>query len=115
MRKAIRLKASEFGLRDSAGAGDNVINPDNERLPLPRVAMSFERELEIYNANLMDLLANEGQFVVIRGEEIAGAFATYDAALEAGYTRYGPVPFLVRKIQRAEPVHYFSRDLPCLS
>jgi hypothetical protein len=77
--------------------------------------MSFERELEIYNEHLIELLASEGKFVVIRGEEILGAFDTYEAALEAGYGRYGPVPFLVRKIQRSEPVHYFSRDIKCPS
>jgi hypothetical protein len=76
---------------------------------------AFEKELEVYNSHLIDLLSQEGKFVVIRGEEILGAFDTYDAALEAGYDRFGPVPFLVKKIQRVEPVHYFSRDLPCLS
>ena len=75
--------------------------------------MSFEHELEVYNAHLIELLRNEGKFVVICGDEIAGSFDTYDDALEAGSTRFGPVPFFVRKIQRAEPVHYFSRDLPC--
>jgi hypothetical protein len=75
--------------------------------------MSFEREIETYSNNLMDLLSNEGKFVVIRGDEIAGAFDTYDSALEAGYDRYGPVTFFVKKIQRVEPVNYFSRDLKC--
>jgi len=54
----------------------------------------------------------DGELLVIRGGEIAGVFDTYDDALEAGYGQFGPVPFLVKKIQRLEPVHYFSRDLP---
>jgi hypothetical protein len=78
-------------------------------------AMAFEKELEVYSEHLIDLLDHEGKFVVIRGEEIAGSFDTYEVALEAGYERYGPVPFLVKKIYHVEPVHYFSRDLPCRS
>lgn len=75
--------------------------------------MTYEHEIAVFNANLMDLLDNQGKFVVIKGDEIDRAFDTYEAALEAGYEKYGPVPFLVKKINSAEPVHYFARDLPC--
>jgi hypothetical protein len=74
--------------------------------------MALEHEMATYQANLLELLANEGKFVVILGEEIAGAYDTYEEALEAGYGRYGLVPFLVKKISRVEPIQYFSRDLP---
>jgi len=33
------------------------------------------------------LLANEGKFVLIHGEEIAGVFDTYHDALKIGYAR----------------------------
>lgn len=77
--------------------------------------MALETELATYHANLLEMLPeNEGRFVVIKDQEILGAFEDYDKALEADYNRYGPVPFLVKKVQRHEPVHYFSRDPdPC--
>ncbi len=68
--------------------------------------------LSVYEANLIELLANEGKYVVICGEEIEGAFESYDDALEAGYRKYGLTPFLVKQISRDEPIYYFSRDLP---
>jgi hypothetical protein len=76
--------------------------------------MALERELAVYNEHLKDLLpASEGKFVVVCGETMAeGSFDTYEDALEAGYTKFGVVPFLVKKITRLEPIHYFSRDLP---
>jgi hypothetical protein len=75
-------------------------------------AMALERELAVYNEHLIDLLANEGKYILIRNEEISGPFETYDDALEAGYAKYGLVPFLVKQILRVEPIYYFSRDLP---
>ena len=77
-----------------------------------RSAMALENELSVYNRHLIDLLAHEGKFTLVCGEEIGGPFETYEAALQAGYERFGLVPFLVKQIRRAEPIHYFSRDLP---
>ncbi|MGD0039843.1 MAG: hypothetical protein ABSE84_05370 [Isosphaeraceae bacterium] len=74
--------------------------------------MPLERELAIYNENLMDLLTNEGKYVVVHGETIQGPFDTYEDALRAGYDKFGVVPFLVKRISRVEPIQYFSRDLP---
>ena len=63
----------------------------------------------------MDLLGeddvNEGKYVVIKGDDLPDAHDDYSAALVAGYERFGPVPFLVKKAQRVEPVLYFTRDL----
>ena len=75
--------------------------------------MALERELSTYQAHLMEWLPHEGKYVVVRGEEITGPYADYEAALKGGYERFGVVPFLVQKVHRpgAEPVQYFSRDL----
>ena len=54
--------------------------------------MPLERELAIYNENLMDLLTNEGKYVVVHGETIQGPFDTYEYALRAGYHKFGVVP-----------------------
>jgi hypothetical protein len=73
--------------------------------------MALETERATYHANLLEMLPeNEDRFVVIKDQEILGAFEDYDKALEAGYERYGPVPFLVRRVQHHKPIHYFSRD-----
>lgn len=89
-------KKSEPGDRSVKGKGGDV---------------DLSVELAVYEANLPELLGSEGKFVLISGEEIAGAFATYGEALDAGYEKYGLKPFLVKQIRAAEPIHYFSRDL----
>lgn len=63
----------------------------------------FETERATYHANLDKLLADEGKYVAIRGETIAGVSQTYEQVLELGYEHFGPVPFLVKKILRVEP------------
>jgi hypothetical protein len=74
--------------------------------------MALEHETAVYRTNLMDLLQHEGRYVVIKGDEIVpGAFDDYSEALAAGYERFGPVSFLVKKVSKTEPVFYFSRDL----
>ncbi len=41
---------------------------------------------------------NAGRFAVVKGEELAGMFATINEALAAGASRYGLSPFLVRRV-----------------
>lgn len=73
---------------------------------------TLEREMATYRKHLGDLLNNEGRYIVVKEDEILpGAFPTMEAALEAGYERYGPGPFLVKQICRTEPVLYYSRDI----
>ncbi len=74
--------------------------------------MSLERESEHYGAKLAELLTDEGKFVVIGGEEIAGVWQTYEDALKFGYTRFGLESFLVKQIRAIEPVIHFTRELP---
>lgn len=74
--------------------------------------MALEHEMGVYRANLGDLLIHEGKYVVIKGNDVLpSAYDDYESALAAGYDSFGPVPFLVKKITRTEPVLYFSRDL----
>jgi hypothetical protein len=63
----------------------------------------FETERATYHANLETLLVHEGKFVAIRGDTIAGVRHTYDQVLELGYEHFGAVPFLVKRIIKAEP------------
>jgi hypothetical protein len=80
-------------------------------VPTEKVAMALEKELSVYEANLPELLANEGKYVLVSGEQISGPFDTYEDALAVGYEKYGLVPFLVKQISHFEPIYYFSRDL----
>ena len=77
--------------------------------------MALDQELQFYRLHLIDMLGvndvNEGKYTVIKGTDVQGPFDFYEDALEAGYSRYGLVPFLVKKIERNESVLYFSRPL----
>jgi hypothetical protein len=86
-----------------------------ESSPSPREsALPFARESAVYDAHLIDLLDSQGKYVLIYGEEITGPFETFDEALDVGYDKYGLELFMVKQIHKAEPIHYFSRDLaPC--
>ena len=69
--------------------------------PLPRVVSMdpFQTERRVFDAHLNDLLAcSEGQFVAIHGTEILGTSATFEGAVELGFTRTGQRAFLVRRI-----------------
>jgi len=71
--------------------------------------MPLEKELAYYAEHLEEILAtHEGQFVLIRGEQLAGGFTTDREAYEAGLKRYGNEPFLIRRAQRQEDelAHY---------
>jgi hypothetical protein len=73
---------------------------------------AFETELNTFQKNLPSLLAHDGKFVVICGEEVLGTFDTYSDALSAGYAKYGATkPFLVQKIAPAQTVAFTTRAI----
>ncbi|MFA6240766.1 MAG: hypothetical protein WC655_07550 [Candidatus Hydrogenedentales bacterium] len=68
----------------------------------------FAKEATIYEDNRNRLLASsEGEFVLIRGEEIAGTYGTVELAVDAGYNRWGNVPFFVKRIEQVDSVEQF--------
>ena len=71
--------------------------------------MALERELETYQLKLPELKAEEGKFVVIQGEEVAGAYTSAEDAIKAGYERYKLEQFLVKQIRAVELVQLISR------
>ena len=73
--------------------------------------MALEKELATYQKRLEELLPNEGKFVLIHGDEIAGIWDTYQDALQAGYQMYDLNPFMVKRIEWAETVQNFTRDI----
>lgn len=73
-------------------------------------------ELSTYRAQLPALIekGNEGKYVVIRGQQLVEVFATYEAALDSAYEKFGLEPFFVKKISRDQSTVHFTRDLgPC--
>jgi hypothetical protein len=80
--------------------------------------VALEKELETFQRELPTLLAeeaNRGAFALIHGDQIAGVYSTFDAALEAGYDKFGLESFLVKEIVEHEQPRYFSRNLRCPS
>lgn len=77
--------------------------------------MALKYELQVYREDPSSMLGvgdiNEGKYVVIKGDHIPGTFDGYEAALEAGYDKFGLVEFLVRKIERNQTVMSLSRGL----
>jgi hypothetical protein len=70
------------------------------------------KELATYERCKEDLLRDhEGKFVLIHGDDVAGAWDTYQDALGAGYREYGLEPFLVKQVLAIERVQFFTRDL----
>lgn len=72
---------------------------------------NLEREMATYEKELPSLLAEQGKFVLIFGDEVLGTFEAYADAIQAGYKKAGLQPFLVKRISGPEQIAYFTRDL----
>jgi hypothetical protein len=76
---------------------------------------TLEKELETYERQKPSLLADEGKFVVICGDNVVGIFTSYEDALKGGYDACGITSFLVRQISAVEKVVFLTRAVvPCL-
>ncbi len=75
--------------------------------------MALEQEIATYRRKLPELLAHEGKFVVIHGEEVAGFCDSLSAALELGYERYLDKAFLAREVSKTEKVLTMRRLRSC--
>lgn len=59
----------------------------------------FRREMMCFEKRKADLLDRaEGQYVLIKGDELLGIFSSQKEAVKEGYRRLGNVPFLVKLI-----------------
>ena len=60
-------------------------------------------ELGTYESRREELLASaDGKFVLIKGGEVAGVYASREDAIRQGYRQFGNVPFLVKQVLRIE-------------
>ncbi len=62
-------------------------------------------EVRTYEAHLPGWLDREGQWVLIKDRDVLDFYPSYEAALEAGYKRFGPGPFLVEQALRNTPIY----------
>jgi adenosylmethionine-8-amino-7-oxononanoate aminotransferase len=77
-------------------------------------AMALEKELETYKNKLPELKANEGKFVLIKGDQIVDTYSSYEDAIKEGYAKFKLEEFLVKQIHSMEQVQFISRFVdPC--
>ena len=70
----------------------------------------LSKEVETYQKHVAEWAEHDGQFVLICGAEVLGFHETYEKALSEGYTRFGMVPFLVKKVMsRGQQAQFVSR------
>lgn len=68
-------------------------------------ATSLGRELARYEAERAGWLPeHEGEYVLIKGDDVLGFFETRDQALSSGYARFGVVPLFVHQVLAVEPI-----------
>jgi hypothetical protein len=75
--------------------------------------MPMERELRAFLKALPTLLqgGHEGGYALIHGDAVDSLWDTVDAALSAGYERFGVDPFLIQEITEHERPKFFSRNV----
>ena len=62
----------------------------------------LDKERQYFADHLAELLSQHlGQFVVVKDDELIGAFNTIEEALAEGARRFGLKPFLVRQVSAA--------------
>lgn len=70
--------------------------------------MKLKKEYETYKANLEKMFSEHPhEFVLIKEDKIIDFFKSYEDALKIGLEKFGNVPFLVKKIEKEEELHFF--------
>ena len=75
--------------------------------------MALEKELALYKSRLPELVADEGKFVLIHGDQIVDVYGTYEDAIKEGYAKFQLAPFLVKQIQSVEQIQFISWLATC--
>lgn len=71
---------------------------------------ALDSERRFFEANRERLMAEgAGKFVLLKGRKVYGFYDTKFDAIDAGYERFGNVPFFVHKVTEVEePVQVVS-------
>jgi hypothetical protein len=95
-------------MSERPGNGQSVkASPGPEIGEVENPVAAITEEIATYRSRLPELLAHEGQFVLIKGDRVIGFFDNSSEAIREGYRRFGPVPLLVKRITASERVVYF--------
>ena len=72
------------------------------------VAVLLDKELRYFEAQKAELLKHhENQFVLIKDEQLIGAFTTPQEAYQEGIQRLGNQPFLIKQVTKEEVTAFF--------
>ena len=72
----------------------------------------MNREQAVYEANLSRWLSDhEGEYVLIKGDQVDGFYESRDEALSAGYARFGIGSLFVKQVSPSEPVHHIPNAI----
>lgn len=75
-------------------------------------ATALEEEARYFYSHKSELVRLfENRYVLIRGSEVIAAFDDFWSAVDAGFDRFGPTPFLAKRVLREEPHLFFPYDL----
>jgi hypothetical protein len=78
-----------------------------EKKVSPSSVEAIAEEIATYKAHKLEMVAeHEGEFVLIKGNEIIGFFPDDASAVREGRRRFGVVPMLVKQITAIERVIY---------
>ena len=76
---------------------------------MPTQDNNLEIELQTYKDHLSEWADHAGEFVLIGGTSVEGFYDHYEEALREGYTRFGVVAFLVKKVTDPPQAQFVSR------
>src|SRR5262249_33011460 len=83
------------------------LEPDQETDVEAMMDDSFPlaEEVRTYEPHKPECLDRQGQWVLIKGQEVVGFYPRYEAAWETEYRRFGPGPFLAHQTPQYEPIY----------
>lgn len=66
----------------------------------------LKKELKFFQRNKSRLVKNYlGQFVLIKDNDLIGAYTTEEEAYKAGIEKFGNIPFLIKQVLKEEPTY----------
>ena len=70
------------------------------------MASPLDTELAFFNAHLAEWLTiHPGKFILVKGNELLGAYDNAETAYAAGVKRLGNSPMLIRQVLAEQPKH----------
>lgn len=67
--------------------------------------MALETEIAAFERRFDELEKHhKGKFVVFHGEEMVGAFDTFDNAAREAVSKFGRGPYLIRQVEASPPI-----------